>query len=33
MPDTLCAAETAMNEKRFSFLEELSQDGDRNVNN
>lgn len=30
MPDTLCAGETEMNETRFSVLEELSQDSDRN---
>lgn len=30
MPDMLCAGETAMNDTRFSVLEELSQD-DRNV--
>lgn len=27
MPDTLCAGQTAMNETRFSVLEELCQDG------
>lgn len=31
MPDMLCAREIAMNDPRFSVLDELSQDDDRNV--
>ena len=31
MPNMLCAREIAMNDPKFSVLEELSPDDDRNV--
>ena len=31
MPDMFCAREIAMNDPRFSVLEELSQDDTKNV--